>query len=264
MKCQKELFDIPDGVTYLNAAYMGPLLKTSAEIGIPVLQKKKNPWNVGVRDFFEPPKKYYQLAATMIGAFADDIAIVPSVSYGIAVAAKNINVKAGQNIIVMADEFPSNVYAWVELAKENDAEIITINWPEDGNWTNAILAAINEDTVIVTGANAHWTNGTYIDLVAIGNRTREVGASLVLDLTQTLGVIPFSVKEVDPDYMVVASYKWLLGPYSLGFMYVAPRNHGGNPLEESYITREGAEDFSRLVDYKENYEYISVYSHWNW
>jgi selenocysteine lyase/cysteine desulfurase len=54
--------------------------------------------------------------------------------------------------------------------------------------------------------------------------------------------------------MVVASYKWLLGPYSLGFMYVAPRNHGGNPLEESYITREGAEDFSRLVDYKENYE----------
>ncbi|MDG1438407.1 MAG: aminotransferase class V-fold PLP-dependent enzyme, partial [Emcibacteraceae bacterium] len=254
MKCQKDLFDIPDGVTYLNAAYMGPLMKTSADIGSSVLYKKKTPWEIPISEFFEPPKKYYKLAAEMINANADDIAIVPSVSYGIAIAAKNIRIKAGQNIVIMADQFPSNVYPWVELAKETGADIITVDWPSDDDWTTAILSAINDQTAIVAGANAHWTNGTLIDLVAVGKKVRKVGASLVLDLTQTLGVMPFAVKDVDPDYMVVGGYKWLLGPYALGFIYVAPRNQDGKPIEESWLTRSDAEDFSRLVNYKENYE----------
>ena len=254
MKCQKELFDIPNGITYLNAAYMGPLMKSAAALGAAAVHKKKNPWDIPVSDFFVPPARYYQLAAQMIDAQASDIAIVPSVSYGTAIAAKNISLKSGQNIVIMADQFPSNVYPWIEMAKENDATINTVDWPSDGDWTTALLGAINADTAIVATANAHWTNGTLIDLVAVGKKVREVGASLVLDLTQTLGVTPFSVKDVDPDYMIVGGYKWLLGPYSLGFMYVAPRNQDGTPLEESWITRKGAEDFARLVDYKEEYE----------
>ncbi|MBT5074632.1 MAG: aminotransferase class V-fold PLP-dependent enzyme [Kordiimonadaceae bacterium] len=254
IKCQKELFDIPQDITYLNAAYMGPLMKTAADIGAEAVRKKLKPWGIPISDFFGPPNRYYELAAEMIGSNASDIAIVPSVSYGTAIAAKNIKVSAGQNFVIMADQFPSNVYPWIELAEENGAEIITVDWPDDGDWTAAIIAAIDENTAIVASANAHWTNGTLIDLVAVGRSAREVGAALVLDLTQTLGVTPFSVKDVDPDYMIVGSYKWLLGPYSLGFMYVAPRNQGGKPIEESWITRKGAEDFARLVDYKEEYE----------
>ncbi len=254
IECQKHLFDIPDGVTYLNASYMGPLLKSSAKIGADAVRKKLNPWDIKIDDFFDPPSRYYELAAEMINAEPCDIAIVPSVSYGTAIAAKNIPVSEGQKIVVMADQFPSNVYPWIELAETNGATIETVPWPSDDNWTRAILDAIDGSTAIVATANAHWTNGTLIDLVAVGQKCREVGAALVLDLTQTLGVTPFSVKDVDPDYMVVGSYKWLLGPYSLGFMYVAPRNQDGKPIEESWITRKGAEDFARLVDYKEDYE----------
>ena len=252
--CQKKLFDIPDGVTYLNAAYMGPLTKRAAEIGRAAVEKKLNPWSIAISDFFDLPNRVYDLSARMIDANPSDMAIVPSVSYGTAIAAKNIPVAAGQNIVVMADQFPSNVYPWIKLAEKNNAEVITVPWPSDGDWTAAILESINEKTAIVASANAHWTNGTLIDVAALGRKARAVGAALVLDLTQTLGVVPFSVKEVDPDYMVVGSYKWLLGPYSFGFMYVAPRNHGGRPIEESWIMREGAEDFTRLVDYKEGYE----------
>lgn len=251
---QKELFDIPDGVTYLNAAYMGPLTKRAAEVGRAAVTQKLNPWSIAVSEFFDLPNRVYELSARMIDANPSDMAIVPSVSYGTAIAAKNIPVTPGQNIVVMADQFPSNVYPWIALAEENNAEVITVPWPDDGDWTAAILETINEKTAIVASANAHWTNGTLIDVAALGRKARSVGAALVLDLTQTLGVVPFSVKEVDPDYMVVGSYKWLLGPYSFGFMYAAPRNHGGKPIEESWITREGAEDFTRLVDYKEGYE----------
>lgn len=254
IKCQKDLFDIPDGVTYLNAAYMGPITKRSAEIGRTAVEKKMNPWSIAVSDFFDLPDRVYELSAKLIDANPSDMAIVPSVSYGTAIAAKNIPVKSGQKIVIMADQFPSNVYPWLELAKENGGVIETVDWPLDGDWTAALLAAIDNNTAIVATANAHWTNGTLIDLVAVGKKARAVGAALVLDLTQTLGVMPFSVKDVDPDYMVVGAYKWLLGPYSFGFMYVAPRNHRGKPIEESWITRKGAADFARLVDYKEDYE----------
>ena len=252
--CQKELFDIPDGVTYLNAAYMGPIPKRSAEVGKAAVEKKQNPWTIPVSLFFELPDRIYDQSSKLIGANPSDMAIVPSVSYGTAIAAKNIPLSKGQKIILVADQFPSNVYPWKVLANEQGAIVETVEWPEDDDWTTAILNAIDENAAIVATANAHWTNGTLIDLVAVGNKTREVGASLVLDLTQTLGVVPFSVKDVDPDYMIAGSYKWLLGPYSFGFMYVAPRNQNGKPIEESWLTRKDAADFARLVDYKDEYE----------
>ena len=254
MKCQKELFEVPDGVTYLNAAYMGPLLKTSAAIGEKAMRKKLTPWALPISDFFDPPNRFYQLAADLIDARPSDVAIIPSVSYGTAIAAKNIKVNAGQNIVVMADQFPSNVYCWRTLAEEKGANIVTVPWPENGDWTTAILDSIDEDTALVATANAHWTNGSYIDLVTVGKKVSSVNAALVLDLTQSLGVTPFSVKDVDPDYIVVGAYKWLLGPYSIGFLYAAPRNQNGQPIEESWLSRKGAEDFTRLVDYQEDYE----------
>ena len=254
MKCQKELFEVPDGVTYLNAAYMGPLLKTSAAIGEKAMRKKLTPWALPISDFFDPPNRFYQLAADLIDARPSDVAIIPSVSYGTAIAAKNIKVNAGQNIVVMADQFPSNVYCWRTLAEEKGANIVTVPWPENGDWTTAILDSIDEDTALVATANAHWTNGSYIDLVTVGKKVSSVNAALVLDLTQSLGVTPFSVKDVDPDYMVVGAYKWLLGPYSIGFLYAAPRNQNGHPIEESWLSRKGAEDFTRLVDYQEDYK----------
>ena len=254
INCQKELFDIPDGITYLNAAYMGPLTKRAAEIGKAAVSKKLSPWDIPIRDFFAIPGRVYDLSAKLIDASSSDMAIVPSVSYGTAIAAKNTPIKAGQKIVIMADQFPSNVYPWKVLAEEKQAIIETVAWPDDGDWTQAIIEAIDKNTAIVATANAHWTNGTLIDLIAVGKKARSVGASLVLDMTQTLGVVPFSVKDVDPDYMIVGAYKWLLGPYSFGFMYVAPRNHGGKPIEESWLTRKDAEDFARLVDYKDDYE----------
>jgi selenocysteine lyase/cysteine desulfurase len=61
----------------------------------------------------------------------------------------------------------------------------------------------------------------------------------------------FDVREVQPDFAVVAGYKWLLGPYAVGFLYAAPHRRNGTPIEHNWITREGASDFSRLIDYTE-------------
>lgn len=252
--CKKHLFDIPQGVTYLNAAYMSPILKEAAMLGQQAVAKKLHPWETDIADFFTPPNRACQRMAEMIGANRDDVAVIPSVSYGMALAVKNLPLLRGQKILVLADQFPSNIYPWQEMAKARQAEVVTIARPANGDWTGPLCDAIDQDTAIVACPQAHWTDGSRVDLVRVGAVARSKGAALVLDLTQSLGVMPFSVRDVDPDFMIAASYKWLLGPYSYGFAYVAPRHQGGVPLEEGWISRKGSEDFARLVDYQPEYQ----------
>jgi len=89
--------------------------------------------------------------------------------------------------------------------------------------------------------------------VRIGERAREVGAAFVIDGTQSVGAVPFDVEELQPDALVCASYKWLMGPYSIGVAYFGARYDDGVPLEESWMAREGSRDFAGLVDQGDAY-----------
>lgn len=246
---QRHLFDIPDDRAYLNCGYMGPLSHRVLEAMNRGAAKKAQPWTMFPDDFFDETEQARELFAQLIGATADDIAVVPAASYGIATAARSVPVVEGQRIIVLKDQFPSNVYGWRELAAARGAEVVTVARGQDGDWTRVLLDAIDERTAIAAMGNLHWTDGSLIDLVAVGARLREVGAALILDLTQSLGALPFSVQDVKPDFMVCAAYKWMLGPYTIGFMYVDPRWHDGEPLEQSWMTRSNARDFAGLLNY---------------
>jgi selenocysteine lyase/cysteine desulfurase len=115
------------------------------------------------------------------------------------------------------------------------------------------LRNIDERTGIVAAPQCHWTDGSRVDLVRIGKRAREAGAALVLDVSQSLGASVVDVAAIQPDFLVSVGYKWMLGPYNLAYMYVAPKWREGEPIEYSWLTRAGAEDFTKLVDYTEGY-----------
>ncbi len=195
-----------------------------------------------------------QLFAELIGATANDVALGSAASYGTATAARNLPVQRGQRILVLQDQFPSNVYSWHALANESDGTILTLQRPQDDDWTRSVLEALDERVAIAALPHVHWTDGAMLDLVRIGARCREVGAALVIDGTQSVGVLPFDVNAIQPDFLAVATYKWLLGPYGAGFIYVAPKWQEGTPLEHNWINREGSEDFSNLVDYRDSYQ----------
>ena len=252
--CQRHLFDIPDDVAYLNCAYMSPLMKAGLETGTAGLARKAHPWEITPDKFFTGADEFRATAAQLIGSSADDIAIVPSASYGIATAARNLPVKKGQSILVLEEQFPSNYFSWQRRADETGASLKVVAWPEDNDWTAAVLNALSSEVAIAALPHVQWTSGGRLDLVRIGQACRKIGAALVLDLTQSLGALPFSVHDVEPDFAVAASYKWLLGPYSVGLLYVAPKWHGGIPLEENWIQRANARDFSSLILYTENYD----------
>jgi selenocysteine lyase/cysteine desulfurase len=253
LPCQRHLFDIPDDVAYLNCAYMSPLMKTALEAGTAGLARKAHPWEITPDKFFTGSDEFRATAAQLIDCSADDVAIVPSASYGIATAARNLPVQKGQSILVLEEQFPSNYYPWQRQADKTGASLRVVAWPRNEDWTAAVLDALTPDVAVAALPHVHWTSGGRLDLVRIGEACRKLGAALALDLTQSLGALPFSVRDVQPDLAVAASYKWLLGPYSIGLLYVAPKWQGGIPLEENWIQRANARDFSSTL-YTENYD----------
>ena len=252
--CQRHLFDIPEEVAYFDCAKMSPLLLSAAEAGRRGLMRKAHPWTIKAEHFFDESDRVRALLARLIGAAADDVAIIPSVSFGMATIMGNVAVAAGQSIVTLAEDFPSTVFACRWLARQTESTLVTVARPDDGDWTSSILDAIDGDTALVCTPNVHWVCGGLIDVEAIARRCRSVGAVLVLDTTQSTGALPIDMAVVDPDYLVAASYKWLLGPYSLGFLYAAPRHQQGRPLEQGWMARAGARDFRSLTDYDEAFE----------
>src|ERR687890_950543 len=251
---KRDLFEIPEDIVYLNCAYMSPQLRPAREVGEKTISRKSRPWEITPDDFFEDAEEIRALFARLVGGDADGVAIIPSVSYGISIAAANVPVREGEKIIILEDQFPSNVYAWGGLAEQSGARLVTLPRPEDLDWTRALLEEIDTDTAVVSVPNCHWTDGSLVDLAQVGESVREAGAALVVDAIQSLGAHPFDVSEVRPDFLVASAYKWLLGPYGVGFMYVGEEYREGAPIEHNWINRRGSEDFSELVAYEDAFQ----------
>ena len=250
---RRGLFEVPDDVAYLNCAYMSPQLRSVRGVGEEAVGRKSRPWEITHGDFFVGPEEARILFARLVRGDAEGVAIIPSASYGLAVAAANVRVGAGESIVVLEEQFPSNVYPWRDLAKRAGAELVTVARPTDHDWTAAVLEHIDGRCAVVAVPNCHWTDGSLLDLVRVGEAAREAGAALVVDATQSLGAHPLYVPEIRPDFLVSAAYKWMLGPYSLGFMYVGEGYREGVPLEQTWLGREGSEDFASLVEYTDAY-----------
>lgn len=251
---QRELFDIPDSITYLNCANMAPQLRSITQVGLNAVRTKATPWTLSALEWFSSAEELRGLAANLMGTDGDGVALVPAASYGIATAAANVPISSGQTIVLLDQEFPSNVYAWQELAKRRGGRIVTVRREGRSTWADALEDAIGHNTAIVAVSQCHWTDGSAIDLERVGERARAHGASLVIDASQSLGVCPLNLSRVQPDFMVAVGYKWLLGPYGLGYLYVAPKwRASGIPLECSWLARAGSENFARLVEYTDEY-----------
>ena len=259
LTCQRHHFALPDDFHYLNCAYMGPLPMAAERAGIEGLRAKRFPHAIAPDDFFRPVDEVRTRFARLIGAPEPNrIATVPSVSYAVSTITRNTEIPPGGNIVIVHEQFPGNVYPWRRLVGEKGGELRVVTPPCDGRrgaqWSERILDHIDTATVAVAMGTVHWTDGTRFDVAAIRQRTREVGAALILDGTQSVGAAPIDVVALDPDALIVAGYKWLLGPYSLSVAWFGERYVDGVPLEETWIGRRGSENFAGLVEYVDEYQ----------
>ena len=297
LPCQRLLFDIPDDICYFNTSYMGPGLKSLIDAGSVGLSRKLHPWTLTAPDFFNECDELRSLIAQLFPSdyvSPSDIALVPSVSYGTATIAKNLpkmiekhfnnynndsnnnkndkNANTRINIVVLNEQFPSTIYCWFDFIKKNPHLNIELRFVQRSNpnkqWTQDVINNIDENTILVNIPNVHWSDGSLIDVKKISQHIENSGfrprCHLLLDLTQTLGCMPYTSDDdsawfKNVDFVVCAHYKWLLGPYTMSFMYMNNKSNNNNyqiefdSLEQSWMNRDNSRDFNNLVNYSDNY-----------
>jgi selenocysteine lyase/cysteine desulfurase len=258
MQSFRTYFQLPDDLHYLNCAYMSPLLRSVEDAGITGIRSKQNPTQITPADFFQLSGQVKLEFGKLINAPAESIALIPSASYGLATAVQNLPLNKKTKVILVGEEFPSAYYAVERWCRTHDRQLQIIGAPEyrkgrGQEWNLQILEGIDKDTVAVVMSSIHWADGTLYDLVRIGQKCREEGALFILDGTQSVGALPFDVQEIQPDALICAAYKWLMGPYAIGLAYFGPALLNGVPLEESWMNRSNASNFSELTDYVSDY-----------
>ncbi len=256
MKCQRDKFLLQRKYAYLNCAFMSPLLKKVENAGIKGIKKKRKPFHLIAEDFFQETETIRLLFSNLIDNDEPNrVVVIPSASYGIANVVYNLPFTDGE-IIVADEQFPSNVYPWMSLTDKGFG-VKTISAPDSINrgesWNEEILQAITDTTRVVSIGQVHWSDGTLFELGKIREKLDQVGGLLIIDGTQSVGAMPFSVRDIRPDAVICAGYKWLLGPYSIGLAYYGKVFDDGTPIEENWINRTKSEDFSGLVKYQSEY-----------
>jgi selenocysteine lyase/cysteine desulfurase len=251
----RDRFDIPDDVAYLNVASLSPTLRAGSAAMRAALEVRAQPWRIGSADWFTETERRRALFGRLVGGDPEGVALIPATSYGMATAAAALADRTGpgRRIVVLAEEYPSGIYTWRALARRTGAEIVTVDREPGQAWTGAVLDAIDDRAAIVSVPNVHWTDGTLVELDQVAEGARAAGAALVVDASQSAGVLPVDVATLAPDYLITVGYKWLLGPFGLAYMWVAPEHRHGEPLEHNWIVREDADDFAALVDYRDTF-----------
>jgi selenocysteine lyase/cysteine desulfurase len=233
---QRHLFEMPGEIAYLNAAAYGPLPVSVRNAGREGGARKAAPWTFDRNRLEEETERLRTLAGKLVGASGDDIALVGSVSHAIATAAAALSPERGTRIVRMAGEHPSNVFAWELLGARTGAVQDVVARPADGDWTEAVLQRIQAEGPppgVVALSPLMWTDGALVDLDRIAPAVHARGAALVIDATQAAGATPIDVQHWRPDFLAWPTYKWVLGPYRLAFLYAAPHRQGGEPLERN-------------------------------
>jgi selenocysteine lyase/cysteine desulfurase len=259
LPCQRALFDIPRDVCFLNAASWSPLPLAVQEAGRAAVARKGQPWKLESNFQSQQYERARKAAAALIGADPVDVALIPSVGYGVATAGKVMTIPRGSRVLVLQDDHTSPVLEWMSRAQAGGFAVETVKQPGDGDWTSAVGEAIERaeaaPLALVSISSVHWSDGGALDMARISQATKAKGAALLVDATHDVGVRRIDVKALDPDFLIFPTYKWVLGPYGRAFMYVARRRQGGVPLEQTAAARKAvsAEDtiYFRDVAYAE-------------
>jgi selenocysteine lyase/cysteine desulfurase len=261
---QKHLFALEEGITYLNGAAYAPMLKTSIEKGTEgMFMKASRPFTIDPKSHFEPAERVQRLFARLLNIKNPQrVAIISAVSYGMAVVANNLHrlpdISSKKHIVLIQDEFPNNVYAFERVSQQLSLSYHTIAKPDTLEnrgklWNERILNEITHETAMVVVPNIHWIYGVKFNLTEISRRCKELGALMIVDATQSIGAMDFDVQSIQPDAVICAGYKWLLGPYSIGLAYFGEFFDEGVPVEESWLNRVNSDKFAQLIQYQKSY-----------
>ncbi|MEO6102936.1 MAG: aminotransferase class V-fold PLP-dependent enzyme [Pseudoxanthomonas sp.] len=250
-------FSLDDDLLSLDCAAQGPRLRSVLLAGQEALLAGTRPWTLSFADWEARIEGLRTLAAeTLFEGDAYGVAMVPSAAFALATAARQLPLKAGDGVLVLDAQFPSNLLPWQQRCSETGARMIAARRGEGEDWTDALMRAWDQapQVRVVAVPQAHWHDGALLDLDRIAARTHAQGAALVLDLSQSLGAMPARIARWQPDFIASVGHKWLLGAHGLAWLWAAPRwRNQGDSLDQHWQARAAGEHWAFPVDFPPPY-----------
>jgi selenocysteine lyase/cysteine desulfurase len=240
---------------YLDHAAIGPLPARALAVTDAYNRDRSMPWRLGHDSLFGTLERSRVLAARLIGADPDEIALSFNTSYGLNLAARMLPLEPGDTVLISDREFPANVYPWLMLKDKGvvleRVPVTAEGWPDEAR----ILERLDDPQVRVLAASlVQFHTGYRMDLDRLGARCRATGTILVVDAIQALGALPFDVRETPVDILSCGAQKWLLSPWGSGFTFV---NRGWHERLASpfagWMAFEGTDDFTTITSYRDQW-----------
>jgi cysteine desulfurase/selenocysteine lyase len=246
-------FPWTDETTYLNNASIGPLPERTRKTLEEFNRKRAAPHMLPDREIFLSMAESRRLAAQLVGAQPEEIALSINTGFGLSLASRALPLHAGDIVLASDREFPANVYPWM-LLKDIGVTLELVpttpeGWPDESH----LLERLGDPRVRVLAVSlVQFSNGYTVDLARLSAATRASGTYLVVDAIQGVGQLPLDLRKTPVDVLACGAQKWLLSPWGSGFVYVRrDLIRELNPSITGWMAFEGTDDFSRLTQYND-------------
>ena len=244
----RSAFDIDDGVVWLNSAHQSALPRAAAEAAAEAVRWKQRPWELTTERFVGVPAALRRSLGSLIGVPGDEVMLTNGASFGLHAIAGGLRLEAGDDVIVMQGDFPSNILPW--RLRERDGVVVrplapagVVLQPDE------VAAALGPRTRAVCVSWVHSFSGHALDIEAIGAICRRAGVTFIVNATQALGVRPMDVSAAPIDALVASGWKWLCGPYATGFFWAQPALLARLTCRQAYwLSMQTADDLARATD----------------
>jgi cysteine desulfurase/selenocysteine lyase len=209
------------GRTWLNCAHQGPLPRIAVEEAREAIGWKVAPYELTTERFNSVPARLKSALAQLVGASVDEIILGNSASYGLHLLANGIPWRQGDEVLVVAGDFPSDILPWLRLEKHGvRVRLLHSQSPLPG--PDELRRAMSPRTRLFCTTWVHSFSGFAADLEGLGSVCRQRGVTFIVNASQALGARPLDVRAVPLDAVISVGFKWLCGPYGTGFCWIKP------------------------------------------
>ena len=230
-----------NGVTWLNCAHQGPLPRIAAEEAREAIAWKVAPYKLTTERFNSVPARLKSALARLIGASVDEIILGNSASYGLHLLANGIPWSQGDEILLVAGDFPSDILPWLRLEKHG-VRVRLLHSQNPLPDPDELHRAMSPRTRLFCTTWVHSFSGFAADLDGLGSVCHRNGVTFVVNASQALGARPLNVRTVPIDAVVCVGFKWLCGPYGTGFCWIKPDLLASLQFNQTYWLAEMTAD----------------------
>ncbi len=194
-------------------------------------------------------KRIKEILSELLGCHPDELCLIHNTSEGMNFISHGLEFKENDEIILLENEYPSNIYPWKHLESKGVTLITAPSCASPGDFFKNLKKLVTEKTRLISVSAVHWCTGMPLPLEKVGNLCREKGIYFVVDGAQGVGMQPIDTKKMKIDFMALSAWKWLMGPLGLGVMYVAKDKLSDVGL--AFLGTESVVDDEKYLPYKD-------------